>query len=115
MNIDTLRTSEAARRWLASRTVLWGGRPDRAKDDELLATLGRFCDRVQKSPDEMIEECLRRSTEGGPFVLRTRARREYIGLIDKFEEDAGSRDTANVVRSFFIHNGVAMNPSALIS
>ena len=66
-----------------------------------------------KTPDEMVEECLRRSAAGGPFILRTKARRDYIDRIDKFEAHTGSRDDANAVRSFFIHNGVAMNPSIL--
>jgi hypothetical protein len=114
MDNEGVRTAESTRRWLASRAVLWGSAANKGKEEELIATLAAFCESVQKSPDGMIDECLRRSTEGGPFVLRTRARREYIGLIGKFEEETGSRDTANVIRSFFIHNGVAMNPSVLI-
>jgi len=114
MNQEAVRTSESTRRWLASRTALWGTGVDAGKAEELLSTLASFCEKVGKTPDEMIDECLRRSSEGGPFVLRTRARRGYIDLIAKFEEDTGSRDTANVVRSFFIHNGVAMNPSVLM-
>jgi hypothetical protein len=114
MDATSLRTSESVRRWLASRLVFWGGAANKGKEEQLLSTLASFCETAQKSPDEMIDECLRRSTEGGPFVLRTRARRGYIDLIAKFEEQTGSRDTANVVRSFFIHNGVAMNPSVLI-
>lgn len=113
MDPDAVRTSESTRRWLASRTALWGGALDRGKENELLRPLVRFCDNVGKAPDEMIDECLRRSAEGGPFVLRTRARREYIDKIAIFESDT-DRDTANIVRSFFIHNGVAMNPSVLV-
>jgi hypothetical protein len=34
-------------------------------------------------------------------------------LIDEFEAEHGGRASGNSVRSFFIHNGVAMNPSIL--
>lgn len=112
MSTDAVTTAESTRRWLASRTVLWGSGADKGKEQELIATLARFCEKAGKAPDEIIDECLRRSPEGGPFVLRTRARREYIDLIANFEAET-DRDTANVVRSFFIHNGVAMNPSVL--
>jgi hypothetical protein len=114
MNATAIHTAEATRRWLASRVVLWGEDTEKGKSDPLLATLADFCERAGKSPDEIIDECLRRATEGGPFVLRTRARRRYIDLIAEYEADTGSREQANVVRSFFIHNGVAMNPSVLM-
>ncbi len=107
---DSVRGYESTRRWLASRLVWWG---PTGEDEVLLETLARFCEIAGKNPDEMVDECLRRSTEGGPFVLRTRARRGYIDLINKFESDTGSRQEANAVRSFFIHKGVAMNPSVL--
>jgi hypothetical protein len=101
---------ESVRRWLASRRGVWG---ETGEDARHVETLHRFCEQVSKTPDEMIDECLRRSAEGGPFVLRTKARREYMRLIDSFEADHGGRDAGNSVRSFFIHNGVAMNPSIL--
>ncbi len=101
---------ESVRRWLASRKSIWGETGD---DIRHMDTLRLFCERVAKAPDEMIDECLRRSPEGGPFVLRTRARREYMHLIEAFEEGAGGRDAGNSVRSFFIHNGVAMNPGII--
>jgi hypothetical protein len=105
-----IAAQESVRRWLASRRGLWG---DTGDDARLLDALRRFCERNGKTPDAMIDECLRRPAEGGAFVLRTRARREYIRLIDAFEKDEGSRAAGNAVRSFFIHNGVAMNPSIL--
>jgi hypothetical protein len=99
---------ESVRRWLASRKALWG---ETGETPGHLRALSDFCAKLDKNPDEMIDECLRRSSEGGPFVLRTRARREYIQLIEKFEAEGAGRQAANSVRSFFIHNGVAMNPS----
>ncbi len=46
-------------------------------------------------------------------MLRTRARRQYLDLIEQFEARSKSRDQANVARSFLIHNGIAMNPGIL--
>jgi hypothetical protein len=105
-----IQTYESTRRWLASRASLWGSH---VASEEMLEQLAQFCEITGKNPDDMVNECLRRSAEGGPFVLRTRARREYIDRIEKFEADTGSRDAANAVRSFFIHNGVVMTPSIL--
>ena len=39
--------------------------------------------------------------------------RPGVDLIEEFEQREGSRQRANYVRSFFIHNGVAMNPNIL--
>ena len=105
-----IRNLESVRRWLASRRGIWGPTEDEAA---CLDALARFCSEHGKEPDRMVDDCLRRSSEGGPFVLRTRARREYMHLIDEFEAGGAGRDAANAVRSFFIHNGVAMNPSIL--
>ncbi len=110
MTADSVRGYESSRRWLSSRRSMWG---ETGEDEKILSYLAEFCDAVGQNPDEMVDACLRRSAEGGPFVLRTRARREFIDRIDKFEQDTGSREKANAVRSFFIHNGVAMNPSIL--
>ena len=108
---DTVRGYETTRRWLASRLALW--RRETGEEEQMLAALAEFCETVGKNPDELVDECLRRSAESGAYVLRTQARRRYIDRIDQFEADVGSRDAANAVRSFFIHNGVAMNPSIL--
>ena len=79
----------------------------------MLATLERACAFMDSDPDAMVGECLRPAKVGEGLVLRVRARRKYIDLIAAFEQQEGSRDAGNAVRSFFIHNGVAMTPSAL--
>lgn len=101
---------ESVRRWLESRAGLWG---IRSINDDLLEWLERFCREVDKEPDALIDECLRPATDSDSLVLRTRARRRYIDAIERFEQETASRAAANVVRSFFIHNGVAMNPTVL--
>ncbi len=106
----SVRNAETTHRWLASRLDLWGRK---ALNDDLLETLTRFCQRIGKGPDEMIDDCLRPGKDRDVYVLRTRARREYMEQIENFEAETHSRDQANIVRSFMIHNGVAMNPSLL--
>jgi hypothetical protein len=106
----TIRQSESVQRWLESRAGLWG--PD-GVDDSLVPGLLRFCQFAGKDPDALIDECLRPKGEGGIYLLRTRARRAFIDLIEAYEAAVGSRSQANVARSFFIHNGVAMNPPVL--
>lgn len=110
IDVGQVRDSEATHRWLSSRLDLWG--PGAANDD-LIETLTTFCERTGMTPDEMIADCLRAGKAHEVFTLRTRARRQYIEQIERFETDSSSRDKANIVRSFFIHNGIAMNPSIL--
>lgn len=101
----------SVQRWFSSRQGLWGRL---SVTDDLAETLARFCQAVGKTPAGMINDCLRPGKDREVFTLRTRARRQYVDQIERFEVEAGSRDDANVVRSFFIHNGVAMNPSILV-
>ncbi|MBA4181682.1 MAG: hypothetical protein C0506_13920 [Anaerolinea sp.] len=111
IGIEEVRNSESTRRWFSSLLDLWG--PSAVRPG-LVETLARFCTVVEKTPDEIIDECLRATTGGDTFVLRTRARKQFMDQIDQFENQTASRDEANVVRSFFIHNGIAMNPSILV-
>lgn len=75
-------------------------------------TLQQFCKFSGTEPDAIIDEILRPEPTGEGLRLRTRARRKWVDLVDEFERYVG-RDKANHVRSFLIHNGVAMNPSIL--
>ncbi|MFN8618352.1 MAG: hypothetical protein U0837_14760 [Dehalococcoidia bacterium] len=106
-----VRSSESVHRWMASRLGLWGRS---SVTENLVETLAVFCNSLGLTPDEMIDDCLKPGKDREVFTLRTKARRKYIDEIDRFELASGSRDEANIVRSFFIHNGVAMNPSILV-
>ncbi len=105
-----VRNADSTRRWLSSRQDLWGAS---SNSDALIDTLTSFCQFAGKSPDEMIDDCLRPGKTGETLTLRTRARRQYIELIEQFEAATRSRDQGNVARSFLIHNGIAMNPGIL--
>lgn len=101
---------DSVRIWLAGYAEYWGGTE---VEPEALEALGQFCQMLDHDPDNIIGECLRPEPSGEGLMLRTRARRRYIERIAEFEAQEGSRQKGNAVRSFFIHNGVAMNPSIL--
>jgi hypothetical protein len=104
------------RNWVRSANI--EGKADRL---ELLAL---FCEQVERSPDEMIDECLRAmpSTisnqataleDEAQLKLRYKVRRRYVDSIDEFEVTHRGRAHGNVIRSFFIHNGVPIQPPIL--
>lgn len=106
----SLEETRAVDQWQKSFAEFWrGGR----LEADALPTLGRFIEFCGMSADEIIDDVLRSSGGGTQLVLRTSARRKYVDLIEEFEQREGSRQTANYIRSFFIHNGVAMNPNIL--
>lgn len=99
---------ETVQTWRDGLKEQWGDEPDMTARHE---TLERFCDFAHKNPDEMIAECSR-EVEGGKRI-RIKGRREYSELIEQFQVVTGgtARDQGrlgNVVRSFFIHNGIFM-------
>jgi hypothetical protein len=110
IDIVDVRNAESTRRWLSSRQDLWGAS---ANSDALIETLTSFCQFAGKSPDEMVDDCLKPGKTGETLTLRTRARRQYMDLIEQFEASSKSRDQGNIARSFLIHNGIAMNPGIL--
>lgn len=95
--------------WREDYIRTWG-----SSDPELpqrLRVLEGFCAFVGKDPDAMVSECLREVDEGKR--IRPKARRRYMDAIRDFEAEQASRIAGNVVRSFFIHNGVAMSADVL--
>ncbi|HJM76052.1 MAG TPA: hypothetical protein QGI71_09385 [Dehalococcoidia bacterium] len=107
---DTLRDSPAVRQWHESYQLFWRSGPP---PDAALRSLERFVERCEQQPDEIVDEVLRPGPAGEGLMMRTRARRKYMQLIEEFEQHEGSRETANHVRSFMIHNGIAMSPGIL--
>ncbi len=95
--------------WEKSFRAFWrrAGPPPEWKD-----ALERFVSFCETQPDDIIDEVLRPAPTGEGLQLRTRARRKYVRLIEDFETQE-NRAAANGVRSFMIHNGVAMTPSIL--
>ena len=99
----------AVQTWRQGLIEQWGEAP--ADFDQRAATLERFCELAGRDPDAMIEECTR-EVESGKRI-RIKARREYSEKIAGFQKTAGADARSqgragNIVRSFFIHNGIFM-------
>ena len=100
------------RAWREDYVRHWGGGPDDPELEGKLATMRDFCERLGKDPDAIVNECLR-DTEGGKRI-RAKARRRYVEAIREFESaHKGGRSAGNVIRSFLLHNGIAMSADVL--
>ncbi len=99
----------AVQMWRKGLVEQWGEEPTDFGDR--VALLERFCDAAERDPDGMIEDCTR-EVESGKRI-RIKARREYSEKIAAFQASVGGDARAqgragNVIRSFFIHNGIFM-------
>jgi hypothetical protein len=95
--------------WRAGLKEQWGEEPP--DFDVRVAQLERFCALTGRTPDDMIEDCTR-EVESGKRI-RVKARREYSEKIAEFQASAegdarAQARAANIIRSFFIHNGIFM-------
>ena len=106
----TLLDYASVRVWHASFRNFWRSE---APPEQATRALERFVAYCGSNPNEIIDEVLKPQPSGEGLMLRTRARRKYMRLIEEFEQQEGSREIANYVRSFMNHNGGAMNPSNL--
>ena len=101
--LDPLATAAAGgtmQRWSDQLTG-----PEEARQDKLVV-LEAFCRFCGETPDALIGS-LFRPTDDGPRINLKR-RRQIIEWVEAFEEDHGGRTAGNIVRSFLIHNGVAL-------
>jgi hypothetical protein len=97
--------------WLRAYNHHWEVEIDDLEIKSRLEVLARFCASCQKEPDELVASLFRQTPEGPR--IRLKRRREVMALIDEFEQEHGGRPAGNVVRSFLIHNGVALSASPL--
>lgn len=96
---------ETVQRWVRSSKM--------TDQERKLALLAEFVGRVERTPDEMIGDCLHLVQEG-QFKLKGKTRRRYVEQIEEFEDAHGGRPQGNVIRSFFIHNGIPIQPPILM-
>jgi hypothetical protein len=99
---------DSVRQWARGLKEQWGDEPDM---EERYAVLQRFAGFSGKDPDTLIAECTR-DVESGKRI-RIKARREYAEKIAAFQATVEGNPrqqskAANLVRSFFIHNGIFM-------
>ena len=97
---------ERVKVWFDDFEKSWGDGSDAAASGQL-AILSEFCEFVGKDPDAIVADLLA-PVEGGEKI-RYKARHRYIELIAEFEAtNPGGRPAGNAIRSFLIHNGVAV-------
>jgi len=102
------------RHWLEAQAKHWNRTAQEAETRRKLDTLRAFCETNQIDPDALVASLFRPTPEGPRIKLKRR--RVVMGQIAEFEAKAAetqdarrARDIGNVVRSFLIHNGVAMS------
>jgi hypothetical protein len=105
---EAIADYDSVRQWARGLKEQWGDEPDM---EQRYAVLQRFAEFAGKDPDTMIAECTRDVDSGKR--IRIKARREYTEQIAAFQAtvDGNPRQqskAANLVRSFFIHNGIFM-------
>jgi predicted Fe-S protein YdhL (DUF1289 family) len=108
---EGLAGQETVERWLRSYDAHWDVRQSDGETRSKLEVLARFCAACGRQPDELVA-WLFRPTPEGPRIRRKR-RSEVMALIDRFEAENGGRAAGNTVRSFLIHNGVALSAAPL--
>ncbi len=104
----TIAEYDTVRQWVKGLAEQWGEEPDMSKRYDALEKFAAF---VGQDPDTLIAECTR-EVESGKRI-RIKARREYSAKIVEFQAivEGNPRQqsgAANLVRSFFIHNGIFM-------
>jgi len=105
----------AVKHWLEAQARHWNRSQEDADRRRKLDTLRSFCVIQQIDPDALVRSLFRPTPEGPRIKLKRR--RIVMEQIAEFEAKAReetqdvrrARDTGNVVRSFLIHNGVAMS------
>lgn len=105
---DTIADYASVEQWAKGLREQWGEEPDMS---ERHTVLQRFADFAVKDPDTMITDCTREVESGKRIKIK--ARRRYTEAIAAFQQtvegDARQQSkAANLIRSFFIHNGIFM-------
>jgi hypothetical protein len=104
-------------RWLQAHGAFWGETSAASEVQRKLEVLAGFCGFCDQAPDELVDSLFRQTPEGPRIKLKRR--RAVMAQIDEFEREFGKgnvtvgREAGNVVRSFLIHNGVALTATPL--
>ena len=101
--------------WLQSHGAHWNVAESDAETRAKLDVLRRFCVFCEKDPDELVTWLFRETPEGPR--IRLKRRRLVMAQIAAFERGAGdprqARVAGHAIRSFLIHNGVALSATPL--
>jgi hypothetical protein len=114
---DDLAELACVQRWLRAYGAFWGETSTADEVQRKLQLLAAFCGFCDGTPDELVDSLFRQTPEGRRIKLKRR--RAVMAQIDEFEREFGKgnvtvgREAGNVVRSFLIHNGVALTATPL--
>ncbi len=108
---ESLAEQETVGTWLRAYDAHWSVQQSGDETRAKLEVLARFCTTCGRQPDELVAWLFRPTVEGPR--IRLKRRREVMALIDQFEAENGGRAAGNTVRSFLIHNGVALSAAPL--
>jgi len=108
---DAVAGQRTVQAWLRAHSAHWDVTHTDGETRERLEVLARFCALAGLQPDELVGGLFRQTPEGPR--IRLKRRREVMALIDEFERDGAGRQAGNTVRSFLIHNGVALSATPL--
>lgn len=111
LSLEGLESQSTVTAWLRAHSSQWDVKHTDAETRARLETLSRFCTICEKSPDDLVAWLFRETPEGPR--IRLKRRRQVMAQIDEFEAENGGRAAGNVVRSFLIHNGIALSATPL--
>lgn len=105
-------------RWLTSAGYDAPGRED--ERGRLVAKLQAFCEYAGKTPEELVQSCLRTKKATGATAISAKGRTAIQDVIEGFVAAQGLSGhdaivVGNQIRSFLIHNGIFMQGRASIS
>ncbi len=112
MTIDELGEFATVRQWLEAYASHWNRSAQEADRQHKLNILRRYCEIAERDPDALVANLFRETPTGKKIWLKRR--QAEMARIDEFEVAMGGgelragRDAGNTIRSFFIHNGVAL-------
>lgn len=108
--VESLMPTAEVQRWLKSAKLDVQPEIEQTSRVQLLAD---FCNRQGENPTEMIAKVLRGGEDDGQFEIAIKGRRLLDEAINEWGDSLGvtlhqNITAGNVLRSFFIHNGVQM-------
>ena len=117
MTVDEVGQFATVTKWLSAYGSHWNRGAAEADQQRKLEVLRRYCEFAERDPDALVANLLRETPTGQKIWLKRR--RAEMARIDEFEtvvvggDPRAGREAGNAVRSFFIHNGVALTATPL--
>lgn len=105
---ENLLDEPTVQRW--ARSAGFAGEPLKEQLAHV-SMLAAFCNRENKSPQEVLDTCLLQKTDDGQYEISIKGRRAVNAAIDEFAATLGLSKhyeiaAGNSIRGFLVHNGV---------